>query len=110
METRVRLSKKFLATLPCEVANEVKQLSELYNVKTINVKTEVEVVYSGEGHTYAGFSGDMASSFEVASESNFGGSSLSYQIGKPIKMPSLSYLVEKYYFMGQNSITVYQYK
>jgi uncharacterized 2Fe-2S/4Fe-4S cluster protein (DUF4445 family) len=109
MSDKTRISKKFLETLPKEVATKIQDLQLDYpGIKSL-VAQEVSVSHSfyvGEGDRFIGMKGEKTNDFQVVSNDTLGAANVSHKIGSSFNMPNDSFLIHISYY-GRYWMTLY---
>lgn len=97
---KVRLSKKFYAELPANVASRIESIAADYRIAsaTFNAVAEGYKVYAGEGDRIEIIVGEKSAAVEMVSENTLGASGLCHSIGAQTTPPVGAFVVTVSYY------------
>jgi len=100
MDTKHRISKRLLNSLPAQVAETLKAVAESYGIGTFTYEAVPEgyKFYAGEGYRLYAVYGDDVRHMEMVAEHNLGASGVSHRIGAEFSLPLGSWLIEVSYY------------
>ena len=100
--TKIRISKKFLDTLPQDVANYVKDWHDKGYVKSVTMSYESApyTLYNGEGYRFFVCRDNRSMHVETVSSNTLGGSGLNHDICGTTMIPENTIIVEISYYCG----------
>jgi hypothetical protein len=99
---KIRLSKKFYAALPANVAERIAAIAADYRIASarFNAQAEGYKVYAGEGDRIEVIVGEKRAAVEMVSENTLGASGLCHSIGDRIAPPVGSFVITVSYYGG----------
>ena len=100
--TKIRISKKFLATLPQEVADYVKDWHDKGYVKSVTMSYELApyTLYNGEGYRFFVYNAGNTMQLETVSSNTLGASNLNHDITGSTMIPANTIVVQVSYYCG----------
>lgn len=99
-ETKSRISKKLLTSLPENVAEMVKHLADDYNIKSAKICTMAEgyKVYASEGDRVEVIYGERSQGVEFVSANTLGASGLCHDLNGSFVPPVGAWIVRVWYY------------
>jgi len=100
MDTKHRISKKLLQSLPEKVAATIKAVADDYRIASFTYEAVPDgyKFYAGEGCRFWAMRGEDTRSMRMVHEAIMGASGVSYRIGEEFSLPLGSWLIEISYY------------